>query len=77
MATATVTVTAKTGPAKTVTTQAFAGIKSLVLDFDRQVFMLYCNKEGHGPVKEFDMASITVLTDVIAGAGLGHTIATS
>lgn len=77
MATATVTVTAKTGPAAAVSGLAITEVKALVLDFSRQVVQVFKGSLGTAPYKEFDMADTITITDTVAGAGLGHTIVIS
>lgn len=76
MAVAKVTVTAKTGPAKSVSSQIFTGVTALTLDFKRQLIQVYAG-ELTGPAAEFDMADTITVTDTVAGAGLGHTIVVS
>lgn len=76
MAVAKVTVTGKTGPGGSVSALVFNDVKSLVLDFDRQVVRV--NKgDVTGPGQEVDMAQTITVTDTVAGAGLGHTIVVS
>lgn len=77
MASATVTVTGKTGPAGSVTALVITDVKALTLDFDRQVYQVFKGPLGGAPYKEFDMKQTATLTDTIAGAGLNHTIAIS
>lgn len=60
------TVTAKTGPAKQVTTLALTGLTSITIDVVREVIQLFAGGEANkGPYKEFDLRGVTTLTDTI------------
>lgn len=61
------TVTAVTGPAKTVTAGVFTGTGLLLLP-DRKIAQLFQGGDTNSPsMKEFDMAAVTTLTCVISG----------
>lgn len=55
------TVTAKTGPASTVTAQVIQNITSVVIDFPKKTIQI----KGDGGLKEFDLSDVATLTDVI------------
>lgn len=65
--TCSVTVTAKTGPAKQVTAVTLAGVTSISVDVRRLVIQIYQGNELTGPSKEFDLYGVTTITDTIAG----------
>jgi len=60
-----VTVTAKTGPAKQLTASVFSGVTSITIDTRREVIQLYQGNELTGPALEFDLRGVTVITDTI------------
>lgn len=65
MPTMSATITAKTGPAKQLTTQVLSGLTSIVIDVKRQVIQLYQGSELTGPTKELDLTGVTTITDTI------------
>jgi hypothetical protein len=65
MPTISATVTAKTGPAKSLTASVFSGITSIVIDTKRAVIQLYQGNELTGPCIELDLYGITTITDTI------------
>lgn len=65
MATMSATITAITGPAKTVTATVLSGITSISIDVKRQVIQIYQGNELTGPCKEFDLTGVTTITDTI------------
>lgn len=61
------TVTAKTGPDRTVTAGVFTGTGLLLLP-DRKIMQLFTGGDTNSPpAKEFDMAGVTTLTVSISG----------
>jgi len=75
MPTFSATVTAKTGPAKQVTSLSLTGLTSISVDVRRQVIQLYQGNELTGPTKEFDLTGVTTITDTIASGN--HTLVIS
>jgi hypothetical protein len=69
------TVTAKTGPAKQVTTEVIRGITAITIDTKREVIQLYQGAELTGPCREFDLHGVTTITDTIANGN--HTVVIS
>ena len=65
MAIGNATITAKTGPAKTVTALSVTNIKSLEIDFPNAVLRIF---QVTGGYKEFDIAAVTTTTVSISGA---------
>jgi hypothetical protein len=60
------TVTAKTGPAKQVTTLSLTGLTSISVDVVREVIQLFQGGETNkAPYKEFDLHGVTTITDTI------------
>lgn len=60
------TVTAKTGPAKQVTSAAYTGLTSISIDVVREVIQLFAGGETNkAPYKEFDLHGVTTITDTI------------
>ena len=62
----TATVTAKTGPARQVTTEVLRGCTAITVDIKREVIQIYQGKELTGPCREFDLRGVTTITDTIA-----------
>lgn len=63
------TVTAKTGPDRTVTAGAFPGCTGMLVLPDRKVLQLFVGGDTNSPpAKEFDLAGVTTLTVTISGA---------
>jgi len=69
------TVTAKTGPAKQITSLALTGLTSIRVDVKREVIQLFEGSEAGAPTYEFDLHGVTTITDTIAGGV--HTIVIS
>ena len=63
MASANVTVTAKTGPASTVTSKAYNNAKSLAFDFAKQTATIV---DDGGVVKTFDLYDVATITYTVA-----------
>ena len=62
------TVTAVTGPAKTVTATAFAGCTGMLVLPDRKIVQLFTGGDTNSPpMKEFDMSAVTTFTISISG----------
>lgn len=70
--TATVTVTADTGPAIQNTANVFTGVNSFNVDVEHQVIQLF------GPsgkiIKQFDLSTVTTFTVTISGLNYAVTI---
>lgn len=61
------TITAKTGPDRTITAGVFTGTGLLLLP-DRKIMQLFQGGDTNSPaMKEFDMAGVTTLTVTISG----------
>lgn len=61
------TITAKTGPDRTVTAAAMTGTGALFLP-DRKVLQLFQGGDTNSPaMKEFDMSAVTTVTLTISG----------
>lgn len=69
--TATITVTADTGPAVQNTAKVFTGISSLVTDVARQVLTLFFVS---GQPIEFDLSTVATYTVTISGLNYTVTI---
>lgn len=62
------TVTAVTGPARTVTAGVFTGMTGLLLLPDRKIMQLFSGGDTNSPPeKEFDMSAVTTFTLTISG----------
>lgn len=59
------TVTAKTGPAKQVTTASYTDLVAITVDVVREVIQLFRGPMGSAPYKEFDLHGVTTITDTI------------
>lgn len=76
--TGTFTVTADTGPDRGVTSKVISGVKSFLVDINRQVLCLHLvNPDPTGPQLEFDLASITTFTATLSGAAGNWTVTVS
>ena len=63
------TVTAKTGPDRTVTAAVFNGITGMLVLPDRKVLQLFTGGDTNSPpAKEFDLTGVTTFTVVISGS---------
>lgn len=71
MPSATFTVTAKTGPARQVTTGVFSNVSHYSVDVARSVLTLFQNET---PIKEFDLNGVTTFTTTISGGNYAVTI---
>lgn len=61
------TITAQTGPARTVTAGVFTGTGLLLLP-DRKIMQLFQGGDTNSPpMKEFDMTGVTTITVTISG----------
>lgn len=61
------TITAKTGPDRTITAGTFTGTGVLFLP-DRKVMQLFQGGDTNSPaMKEFDMAAVTTVTMTLSG----------
>jgi hypothetical protein len=64
--TCTVTVTAKTGPAKQMTAAVFTDVTAFTIDVHREVIELYQkNTPISGPSQKFDLHGVTTISDTI------------
>ena len=62
------TVTAKTGPDRTVTAGVFSGATGMLVLPDRKVLQLFIGGDTNSPpAKEFDLAAATTFTVTISG----------
>jgi hypothetical protein len=61
-----VTVTAKTGPDRTVTGLVLAQIDKIEFELDDKIVRMF-QQGGASSVKEFDLASVTTITFSIVG----------
>ena len=62
------TVTAQTGPARSVTAGVFNGITGMLVLPDRKVLQLFTGGDTNSPpMKEFDLSAATTFTVVISG----------
>jgi hypothetical protein len=62
------TVTAKTGPDRTVTAGVFNGITGMLVLPDRKVLQLFTGGDTNSPpAKEFDLTAVANFNVVIAG----------
>lgn len=62
------TITAKTGPDKTVTATAFPGCTGALFLPDRKILQLFTGGDTNSPpAKEFDMSAVTTVTLTISG----------
>jgi hypothetical protein len=59
-----ITITAVSGPAKTVTAGVFSNVTDYFLDLYRELITFKTN----GQYKEFELHGVTVITDTITGA---------
>ena len=59
------TVTAKTGPAKQVTTEVFTDLTAITVDVVREVISIFKGAVGSAPYKEFDLHGVTTFTDTV------------
>lgn len=65
---ATVTITAKSGPALQTTAGVFSGLSGVLLLPDRKTIQLFTGGDTNSPpFKEFDLTGVTTLTATIAG----------
>ena len=63
------TVTAKTGPDRTVTAGVFAGCSGMLVLPDRKVLQLFIGGDTNSPpAREFDLQAATTLTCTISGS---------
>lgn len=63
------TITAKTGPDRTVTAGSFTGCTGFLVLPDRKVLQLFQGGDTNSPpMKEFDLQAATTLTCVISGS---------
>lgn len=72
------TVTATTGPAKTVTAKVISGIKRFAVDIDKQ--MLYVNvtnSDPTGPNMEFALTNTVTFTVTVSAGNYTLTISAS
>lgn len=62
------TVTAKTGPDRTVTAGVFTGAGGVLFLPDRKIMQLFTGGDTNSPpMKEFDMNGVTTVTMTISG----------
>ena len=62
------TITAKTGPDRTVTALSVQGATGVLFLPDRKVMQLFTGGDTNSPpAKEFDMSGVTTVTLVISG----------
>lgn len=61
----TVTISATLGPAYSVTSTTYSGIRSIIIDETRGMVKLCTGPEYDGPGKEFALYGVTTLTDSI------------
>lgn len=63
------TVTAKTGPDRTVTAMPILGCTGMLVLPDRKVLQLFIGGDTNSPpAKEFDLQAVTTLTCTISGS---------
>lgn len=73
MATGSITVTAKAGPAIQATAQVFTNVTDIFFDYAHELLRFTAS----GVIKEFDFASVTTITMTLTGALGNATIAVS
>lgn len=73
MSTSGATVTGKTGPARTVTSQVLSNVTEIDLQIARNVVFITSN----GKIFEFDLAATTTFTISISGANGVYTVTIS
>lgn len=70
------TITAKTGPDRTVTAGSFTGATGVLFLPDRNVMQLFTGGDTNSPpAKEFDMAAVTTIT--LTKSGTTYTLTVS
>ena len=61
------TVTATTGPGKTITSKVITGIKSFYVDIEKQMIFFYQqNDDPTGPMQQYALTSTVTFTATIA-----------
>lgn len=69
------TVTAKTGPDRTVTAGSFPGCTGMLVLPDRKILQLFQGGDTNSPpMREFDLSAATVFTVTISGANYNVTV---
>lgn len=69
------TITAKTGPDRTVTALSVTGATGILFLPDRKILQLFTGGDTNSPpAKEFDMAAVTVVTLTISGTTYSLTV---
>lgn len=68
MASGSATVTATTGPGRTVTSQVIAGVKSFYVDIEKQmIFFHRDNDDPTSPMRQFALGNTVTFTATISG----------
>jgi len=78
MSSGTATVTADYGPGLTATAKVISGIKTFVVDIEKQVLSFrLSNDDVTSPQLEYDLSGVTTFTATLSGAAGNWTITVS
>lgn len=74
----TATITATTGPGRTVSAAVYSNVKSFYVDIEKQMLFLYfSNDDVTGPVKQFALTSTVTFTVTVTSGNYAVTISAS
>ena len=74
----TATVTATTGPGRTVTSKVIQGVKSFVVDIEKQMIYFHLiNSDPTGPMQEYALSGTVTFTATISSGAWTITLSVS